>query len=660
MTLRYGRAICGELEISRQREWLVTNGLGGYAMGSVAGSLERSYHGLLIEAAAPPLGRTMHLAKLDPELETEGRRVALDANVWQGDVVAPDGSPWLESFSLEDGVPTWIFLFRGRRLVRRLVMVPGQSTTAVSWTLMGDGPPVRLRLRALGSLRSHHHTAPGGCAAPDLWADDRVLTVRWNDTDRPAMRVSASSGDWERGSGFPYTNFHLRIEAERGLGHSDAHRHLGELLVTLQPDAPLYVVATVEAGEIIGGEAAFEAAADHNRELLERREQARGVADPPALRALTLAAADFVVRRDVEGKPGRTVMAGYPWFGDWGRDTMIALPGLCLHTGRPEVAAEILRTFARFVDQGMLPNRFPGPGEPPEYNTVDATLWYFRAIEQTLDALPRDEALALAQELVPVLDDIVRCHVEGTRYGIKVDTDGLLTSGAEGVQLTWMDARVGRRVVTPRMGKPVEINGLWLHALHVLTGMRAQVGRSAADLKALIERATAAFGRYWNPQTNALFDVLDGPGGGSDPSIRPNQLIALALPTFPLGQDLRRSAVRVAGRHLLTSHGLRSLTPDHPDYVGNYPGPPSHRDGIYHQGTTWGWLIGPWVRARLASGDPPSAVRADIEPLLDQLDYGVIGSVSEIFDGDAPFAPRGAPAQAWSVSELIAAWDLTH
>jgi predicted glycogen debranching enzyme len=356
------------------------------------------------------------------------------------------------------------------------------------------------------------------------------------------------------------------------------------------------------------------------------------------------------------------VLAGYPWFSDWGRDTMIALPGLLLRTGRAQEAARVLRTFAGFVDQGMLPNRFPKAHHPPEYNTVDATLWYFVAVQRTLRALPQEQARELGAELLPVLEDIVADHLRGTRYGIGVDSDGLLTSGQEGVQLTWMDARVEGRVITPRQGKPVEVNGLWIHALQVLLELRQAQGQGQdqGSLEAQLQRARQAFERYWDRDTGCLKDVLDVPGGGNDATVRPNQIIALSLESCPLSQDRRRQALQVAGRALLTSHGLRSLSPEDDRYAGSYSGPPAQRDERYHQGTTWGWLIGPWVRARLLVQDSPDAVRRDLDSLLDHLGSALVGSASEIFDGDPPFKPRGAPAQAWSVASLLDALDAVH
>ncbi len=649
--MRFGRLHCGQFEASRRREWLCTNGLGGYAMGSVAGSLERSYHGLLVEATAPPLGRMMRLAKLDPEVIIDGETTALDANAWQGGAVSPDGTALLESFHLDKGMPVWTFLVHGLRLERRLTMVPGRHTTLVSWTLLDEADDVTLRLRALGSWRSHHHTSPDGGPAPSIEANGETLSVQWPEAGAP-LRVKCPGGQWQAGDAAVYQGFYLRLEDERGLGHGDSQRYLGQVEVSLTQGKAVIVVATCEEGTVEDGVLGMSKARSYVRDLLAARKKVSRW-DPPKVEALVLAADQFIVTRDVDGAPGRTIMAGYPWFGDWGRDTMIALPGLTLATGRPEVAAQILKTFARFVDQGMLPNRFPGAGEPPEYNTVDATMWYFHAIELTVEALSKEEGDALLRQLVPVLDQIVEHHQRGTRYNIRVDDDGLVTSGQEGVQLTWMDARVEGRVITPRYGKPVEINGLWLHGLKALSTFRQRLGMDDAHLQDPIAKAQAAFMRYWNPESGALYDVLDTPEGNNDGSIRPNQFIALGLSSCPLSAEQKRSAVRVAGRHLLTSHGLRSLSPHHPDYVGTYAGPINHRDGSYHQGTVWAWLIGPWVRARLAIGDNPTAIRGDLQPILDQLDDGVIGSVSEIFDGDPPFSLRGAPAQAWSVSETL-------
>jgi predicted glycogen debranching enzyme len=639
VTLRLPRSICTEFALARTREWLCTNGMGGYAMGSVAGSLERSYHGLLIEATDPPLGRTLRLAKLDPELTVDGITVGLDANAWDSGVVAPNSARLLESFTWDRGVATWTWLVQGARIKRRVAMVPGEHTTAVEWSLVGGADRATLRLRALGSTRSHHHTSADAGPTPRIETLDGEVRV---DVEGHTTLRLLHDGEAEAG-GELYTDFLLGTEKARGLGSVDAHRRFADITFTLEPGYVRGVLVTTEADP--------EPTLARAITATQMRASTLSEAAPKVPRALAAAADQFIVQRD----GGKTVIAGYPWFGDWGRDTMIALEGLCLRTGRAAVAADILRTFARYAKDGLLPNRFPSADEEPEYNTVDATMWFFRAAELTVAALPKAEADALVADLVPVLDDVVAHHLNGTHYNIHVADDGLVSAGAEGVQLTWMDARFDGWVVTPRRGKPVEVNGLWVHGLGVLAGFRQRLGRKTGDIDELAARARHALGRFWNAETGCLYDVLDGPDG-DDAAIRPNQLMALALDSCPLSAEQRASAVRVAGHHLLTGMGLRSLTPYDDDYIGDYGGPAADRDPAYHQGTVWGWLIGPWARARRAVGDAPKDIRADLAALLDHTAHeGVIGSVSEVFTGDAPFAPRGAPAQAWSVAELICA-----
>ena len=360
------------------------------------------------------------------------------------------------------------------------------------------------------------------------------------------------------------------------------------------------------------------------------------------------------MKRPLPGETaGDSVIAGYPWFGDWGRDTMIALPGLTLSTGRPEVAKSILRTYASFVDRGMLPNRFPEAGEVAKYNTVDATLWYFEAARQYVNAT-RDEELV--EELFPTLADIVHWHVQGTRYNIHVDpSDGLLFAGEPGNQLTWMDARVGGEPVTPRIGKPVEVNALWYNALLSVTQFSRLLKKPAAEYKSLAERVRASFKRFWNEAKGYCFDVIDGPAG-HDASLRPNQLIAVSLPESPLTPVQQRSVVEACARHLLTSHGLRSLAPEDSSYRGHYGGDPHERDAAYHQGTVWGWLLGPFALAHLRAFRDPVTAASFLEPMAEHLKTHGLGTASEIFDGDPPFTPRGCFAQAWTVAEILRAW----
>ena len=371
-----------------------------------------------------------------------------------------------------------------------------------------------------------------------------------------------------------------------------------------------------------------------------------------AVALLRFAADSFVVRRDIEGKAGSTVIAGYPWFTDWGRDTMIALPGLLLATGKHAEAAETLRTFARFAHDGLIPNTFPEGDAPAQYNTADATLWFFRALERYLTATGDR---TLLRDLWPTLVEIIAAHERGTRFGIGVDpTDGLLRMGEPGVQLTWMDAKVDDWVVTPRTGKPVEVNGLWLHALHLMAAWSPLCNTTPTPyIRAATKAAVSFTHRFWNAECGYLYDVLDIPDGTDDASLRPNQCIALALSSCPLPEAQARRALDAVTATLLTPYGLRTLAPDDPRYIGRYGGNRYARDGAYHQGTVWPWLLGPYADALRRLGGTRAEVRALVRPLLDHLRVAGVGSISELFDGDPPHLPGGCPFQAWSVAELL-------
>ena len=448
----------------------------------------------------------------------------------------------------------------------------------------------------------------------------------------------------------------MAAEDARGFGGGEDAYQIGHVAVTLQPGDSAHFVAAVEREQArwpnLSG--ALE------REMARRQAVMTGLGATPAddvTAHLRLAADSFLVRRGFVAEAGTTVVAGYPWFTDWGRDSMIALPGLCLTTGRESDAAGILRTFAASVSEGMLPNRFPDSGETAEYNTIDATLWFFRAIEQYLDAT---NDRALLADLWPTLVEIIAWHQRGTRYHIHVDpADGLLYGGEPGVQLTWMDAKVGDWVVTPRIGKPVEINGLWHHALRLMAGWAQEHEADAAPYTAAADTAAAGFvRRFWDAERGYLRDVVDTPNG-DDPALRPNQCIALMLPTCPLPDADARTALAAVTAHLLTPYGLRSLAPTDRQYIGRYQGGPVERDGAYHQGTVWPWLLGPFVDAFLRLGGTHAQARALLGPLVDTLRMAGIGSISEVFDADAPHAPGGCPMQAWSVAALLRLWLAT-
>ncbi|HSB71062.1 MAG TPA: amylo-alpha-1,6-glucosidase [Candidatus Methylomirabilis sp.] len=650
----YGREICGTLAVAESREWLCTNGIGGFASGTVAGLLTRRYHGFLVAALQPPLGRTLLVAKLDERVEYGGAGRPLSANRWADGTVDPHGYREIEEFRLEGTTPVWTFACADALVEKRIWMEQGANTTYVRYRILRAGGPVGLELKALVNYRDYHSTTRGGGWRMAVEAVPHGLRVRAFDGARPFI-LAAQGAEAETAHAW-YEGFDLARERERGLDSREDQLHVGTLRAELAPGDDLTVVLSAEAAPSLDGTAAWRRRQGHEEDLLSRWRSGHPASRqaPPWVEQLALAADQFVVRRPLPDDPdGMSVIAGYHWFGDWGRDTMISLPGLLLTTGRADAAARILTTFARFVDRGMLPNRFPDAGEAPEYNTVDATLWYFEAVRATYAATKDD---ALLKTLYPVLQEIVRWHRQGTRYGIAEDpADGLLRAGEPGVQLTWMDAKIGDWVVTPRIGKPVEINALWYNALWSMAGFARLLGQSGEEWDHLAARVRTAFGRFWNEEAGCCYDVLDGPAG-SDGTLRPNQIFAVSLPESPLTPEQQSRVVDACGRHLLTSFGLRSLLPGHPAYRGRYVGGPGERDASYHQGPVWGWFLGPFALAHLRVYGDPKAALAFLRPLEHHLgDYGV-GSIAEIFDGDSPFTPRGCIAQAWSVAETLRAW----
>ncbi len=662
----FGRDICGDLAAAEEREWLVTNGIGGFASGTIAGLLTRRYHGLLVAALQPPLGRTLLVSKLEETAEYDGHIFALSTNRWSDGAVDPHGYLYLERFRLEGTTPVWTFALADALLEKRVWMRHGSNTAYVRYDLVRALRPLKLTLKALVNYRDYHSLTqadPGGGA----WHMDidpvepagRALRIKARAGATPFYLLSAEA-TLEPAEVW-YRNFNLALERDRGLDDREDHLHAGTFTGQLEPEGSLTVVLSTEpevdsAHELQACWAREVVLLDQWAQAIPRASSGASTADktPAWIRHLVLAADQFIVRRPHPDDPeARSVIAGYPWFGDWGRDTMIALGGLTLATGQPATGRSILQTFARFVDQGMLPNRLPDIGETAEYNTVDAALWYFEAIRQYY-AATRDRKLLRA--LYPILAGIVQSHLRGTRYGIRVDLqDALLYAGVPGVQLTWMDAKVGGRAVTPRIGKPVEVNALWYNALVSIGEFARTLGEPSTDYDHLAPQVRTAFQRFWNPATGYCFDVLDGPEG-DDPSLRPNQLLAVSLAASPLDPDRQRAVVDTCAAHLLASHGLRTLAPSDPLYHGHYGGSQSQRDTAYHQGTVWAWLLGPFVMAHLRVYRDARRAASFLEPMEHHLKAAGLGSISEIFDGDPPFAPRGAIAQAWSVAEVLRAW----
>jgi predicted glycogen debranching enzyme len=652
--LNFGRDVCKDFSQATRREWLVTNGIGGYATGTIAGVPTRSYHGLLVAAVEPPVGRTLLLTKLDETAIYDGERYPLFANHWSDGTVEPVGFHYIERFRLEGATPVWTFALADALLEKRVWMEQGANTTYIRYDLRRSAAPLTLHIKAIVNHRDHHAVTHAGDRRFRVEVVPHGLQVTASGEKTPFYLLCRSAlampqQEW-------YKGYFLAVEAYRGLEELDDNLCAGLFRATLQPGESLTLVASTDHNPDLDGIAAYERRLSYEGRILERAKPVNGPT-PPAIDHLLLAADQFVVRRALpDDADGRSVIAGYHWFGDWGRDTMIVLPGLTLVPGRFDVAARILRTFAHFVDRGMLPNRFPDSGETPEYNTVDATLWYFEAIRAYHAATGDDD---LVRELFPVLHEIVAHHQRGTSYHIRVDpVDGLLAAGEPGVQLTWMDAKVDDWVVTPRIGKPVEINALWYNALRIMAHFAPVVGKSPSRFRDQAERTRVGFSRFWNVETGYCLDVLDGPEG-DDPALRPNQLFAVSLPYSPLSSEQQSAVVDACALHLLTPHGLRSLAPDDPAYVGHYGGNRRRRDAAYHQGTVWGWLIGPFVTAHLRVYDDREKARAFLRPLIGHLNDHGVGSISEVFDGDPPFAPRGCIAQAWSVAEVLRAWHAT-
>ena len=655
--IQFGREICGDLVAAESREWLVTNGIGGYASGTIAGSQTRRYHGLLIAALQPPVGRTLLVSSFDEIVHYGGADFSLATHRWASGVVDPRGFLLLESFRLEGLTPVWTYALADALLEKRVWMRRGESTTYIQYTLVRASSAFEMDLKALVSYRDFHSLTHASGQQMKIDAlDNGVRVLAFEGATPFYFRSSAASceprHEW-------YLGCYLGEETERGLDDHEDHLFAALFHAKLEVGSSITFVATTEANPLPDGETARAEAANQVGKLFQDWQANHGsmAEDAPSwLWQLILAADQFIVRRSLPEEPdGRSVIAGYHWFGDWGRDTMIALPGLTLATGRSAVAKQILLAFSRYVDGGMLPNNFPDAGGQPEYNTVDAALWYFEAVRRYFKATQDSPAL---KKLFPILANMIEAHLAGTRYNIHVDPgDGLVYAGGPGVQLTWMDAKIGDWVVTPRTGKPVEINALWINALKTMAGFSRMLGKSGDGYEKLAAKATASFQKFWNAERNCCFDVIDSPGISNDAALRPNQILAVSLPVSPLAPERQKAVVDVCARHLLTSYGLRSLAPGEPGYTGHYGGSPRDRDAAYHQGTVWGWLLGPFAIAHLRVYGNREAALQFLEPLGRQIYASGLGTLSEIFDGDAPFTPRGCIAQAWTVAEVLRAWE---
>jgi predicted glycogen debranching enzyme len=652
------------------KEWLVTNGLGGYASGTVAGALTRRYHALLVAALPTPFGRTVMFNYLWEQLRwPDGRIVPVAAVAEAGGAREFDSSEHLVGFRLEDGLPVWTFEVADVVFEKRVVMPHLQNTTHITYSLVSGGP-VHLELRPFVAFRLHE--APVNHPVPAPYAlhafGDRFEIVPGGDL--PPLRLFLY-GDDKAFTIVPETVHDVSYMLERNRGYERCGDVWtpGYFRLTLGPGAPGTLVASTESWETIGALNPQELPYAERRRRRRLLESAGQAATPGLAAELILAADQFIIspagraeeaaRARAAGDEVRTVIAGYHWFTDWGRDTMISLEGLTLCTGRQQEAGYILRTFGHYVRDGLIPNMFPEGTREGLYHTVDATLWFFHAIHRYVRATGDRSTL---RQLLPTLKSIVDHHLRGTRYGIRVDAgDGLLAQGEEGYQLTWMDAKVDDWVVTPRRGKAVEVNALWYNALMLLAGwLREEDDPFAAPVEQHAEQACRSFNRrFWYAEGGYLYDVVDGEQD-DDPSCRPNQIFAIALDHPVLDRERWTPVFEVVRERLLTPVGLRSLSPGHRDYKPQYYGDLRARDAAYHQGTVWGWLAGPLVDAwlRIHPRDTAGARRC-LEGFEAHLSQAGVGTLSEIFDAESPFTPRGCIAQAWTVAEVLRAWTLT-
>jgi predicted glycogen debranching enzyme len=652
LPIEFGREVCSDPGEATSREWLETNGIGGFASSTLIGLNTRRYHALLTAATNPPAGRVVLLSKVEETLQIGERRFELSANRY-GDVVHPHGYEYLASFRL-DPFPKFLYRCEDVQLEKTVFLVQDENTVVIQYELIGDlgGRACSLEIRPLIAFRDYHNTTHANDAIYRQVAVQAGLAMVSPYPGLPSLYFAHDAQSVDP-TGFWFYNFEYERERERGLDSLEDLYGPFLLRFDLAQHASATIIASTRHRH------SEEASELRELEIQRRTRVARAAPlDDPFATLLTTAADQFVVARGDQ----KSVIAGYPWFADWGRDTMISLPGVALVTGRYDDARGILRAFAGSMDQGMLPNRFLDSGEMPEYNTVDATLWMFHAVHEFL-RYTRDYDF-ISAEIYHPLADIIAWHERGTRYGIHLDSDGLLHAGAPGAQLTWMDARVNGIEVTPRSGKPVEIQALWYNALRVMAHLASVFGDppAAARYGALADRVRDRFCQvFWNEAAGCLYDVVVD-SGEPDASIRPNQIFAVSLPYPLLTSEQALQVVDVVEWELLTPYGLRTLSPRDRNYRGRYEGDPVHRDGAYHQGTVWPWLLGPFLTAyvKVHGGTEletqrDARNRADhfLDPLRAHLLQAGLGQISEVFDGDFPHRPGGCFAQAWSVAEVL-------
>jgi len=653
--LLFDRSVCGNFQQAIQKEWLETNGIGGYASSTIIGANTRGYHGLLVAATRPPVGRMVLLSKLEETLIVNGNKYEISCNEYPG-VIHPEGYKYLDGFKI-DPFPVFTYMVEGIIINKSIFMIQESNTTIVRYNLVKSQDDIVLELRPLIACRDFHSRLHENREFNTyIRIEDGIISIAPTNTRLflCVRNIHASDGPKAifETSAYWYGNFEYRIELHRGQEYHEDLYSPGYFTSILSQDDEIALVASTQDPHELNIKESYSYELKRKKSILKKGSGNQNI------NSLMMAADQFLVQRGNDNL--FSVIAGYHWFGDWGRDTMIALPGLTLAIGKYNIARGILKNFAQYCNKGMIPNRFPEAGEKPDYNTVDASLWFIYAVKKYLDYT--SDLDFVSSELFHVLTQIIQNYIDGTRYNIYMDSDGLIYAGEEGTQLTWMDAKTDNLVVTPRKGKAVEINALWYNALRITGEIAKQLQNAQwyAKCSCLAEKTRISFNQaFWNESENCLYDCVDG--AIRDDSIRPNQIFSISL-IYPLLSDEQAKAVlRVVQQELLTPFGLRSLSPRDEKYKGHYSGNQYFRDITYHQGTVWAWLIGHFITAYVnVNGRTKEAkdfARNILSEFLNQhLNEAGLGTISEIFDGDPPHEPRGCIAQAWSVAEVLRAY----
>jgi predicted glycogen debranching enzyme len=668
VTIAFNAEACANFDFGMNTEWLCTNGLGGYASGTITGANARKYHGYLVVAARPPIQRYVVLSGVEDRVilpagktpDAPSTAVDLCTNEFV-DIVNPQGYKNLISFTLGHG-PVWRFQVGDAIIEKSITLAHGLDTVVVRYVLISSKSkePLKLQLQPMLAGRDFHATIQFE-QRPAWTVSSTPDSIQLQAPQCPVKLFLTHNADRFNVNALWWYNFEFRMERQRGYPDREDLWTPGLLEFTLKTGVPVGFIASTKATPWNQAEQLITATAERHRKLATAFDKVD--AKDGFLSDLSLAADQFIVQRGGSSEVSadkKSVIAGYPWFEDWGRDTFIALPGLTLVTGRFEIAKSILSTFADHMRRGLLPNRFPDKSFTPDYNTVDASMWFIHAAYQYWRYT--GDLAFLTKYLYPKLCEIIESYRDGTDFGIRMDADGLIRAGDGNHQPTWMDAKIGDWVVTPRHGKPVEINALWYSNLRIMSLLAQQSGDTvrAATFASLAERVSLVFEKtYFNNITKCLSDVISD-DGTPDPSIRPNQLIAVSMPFTPLSSEAQKGVVAACQKLLLTPMGMRTLAPGSPSYHGQCAGDQRARDMAYHQGTVWPWLIGPFVTAYVKVRGGTDAVRKEaaafLNPFRDHLTKAGLGSISEIADGDSPFTPRGCPAQAWSVAEVLRAY----